>query len=146
MKGNICKVCGFVALGDAPDNCPVCGAPKASFELKEDALKTPQDPANLEEAEKKHMPQITVVKQCGLIPDGCIDVHAKVGEIQHPMQQDHYIVDIDFYIDNEFIARTKLTPEKLNPCAALHLKQDSGKLQVISHCNLHGSWISETDI
>jgi rubrerythrin len=28
---HVCSVCGFTMEGDAPDNCPVCGAPKAKF-------------------------------------------------------------------------------------------------------------------
>ncbi len=147
MKGFVCKVCGFISInGKAPENCPVCHAPKTAFQEKEDAIKTPQDPNNLTELEKKHIPVITIVKKCGLIPEGCQDVHAKIGEIQHPMQPEHYIVHIDFYIDNEFISRMILTPDKLNPAAALHLKAKSGKLAAIELCNLHGPWIKELDL
>jgi len=147
MKGLVCKVCGFIAIdGVAPDNCPVCHAPKTAFQEKEDAIKTPQDAGNLTEFEKKHIPVITVVKTCGLIPEGCNDVHVKLGEIQHPMQDDHYIMYIDFYIDNKFIARVHLTPAKLNPAAALHLKAGEGKLTAIAFCSLHGAWINEEDL
>lgn len=27
----ICPVCGFTVIGDAPDNCPVCGVAKSKF-------------------------------------------------------------------------------------------------------------------
>ena len=144
MKGFVCKVCGFISInGSAPEKCPVCGAPKTAFEEKDDALKTSSDEVKLSE---KHTPVITVVKKCGLIPEGCQDVHVKVGEVQHPMLAEHHIVHIDFYIDNEFISRVILTPDKLNPAAALHLKAESGRLSVIELCNLHGAWIKETDL
>ena len=147
MKGFVCKVCGFISInGTAPEACPVCHAPKTSFEEKEDAIKTPADANNLTEAEKKHVPVITVAKKCGLIPEGCQDAHVKVGEIQHPMVPEHYITHIDFYIDREFISRVILTPEKLNPAAALHLKAQAGKLSVIELCNIHGAWIKEADL
>jgi len=147
MKGIVCKVCGFVSInGSAPDKCLVCGAPKTSFEEKENAIKTALDVNNLNEVEKKHIPAITVVKTCSLIPEGCQDVHAKIGEIQHPMQKEHYIVHIDFYLDNEFVSRVHLTPDKLNPAAALHLKSQSGKFTAIEFCNLHGAWIKEVDL
>jgi len=147
MKGFTCKVCGFISInGAAPENCPVCHAPKTSFEEKDDAIKTPADASNLTEAEKKHIPVITVVKTCGLIPEGCQDVHVKIGEIQHPMLPEHSIQHIDFYIDNEFISRVILTPDKLNPAAALHLKAESGKLAAVELCNLHGAWINEADL
>ena len=144
MKGFVCKVCGFISInGSAPEKCPVCGAPKTSFEDKEDAIKTPQDADNLTDFEKKHLPAIKVAKTCGLIPEGCQDVQVKVGEITHPMLKEHYILHLDFYIDNEYIARVILTPEKLNPAGALHLKVQSGKLAVIALCNQHGAWIKE---
>lgn len=144
MKGFVCKVCWFISInGAAPNKCPVCGAPKTSFEEKENAIKTSQDEITLSE---KHTPVITLVKKCGLIPEGCQDVHVKIGEVQHPMLTEHYITHIDFYIDNEFISRVILTPGKLNPAAALHLKAEEGKLSVIELCNLHGAWIKETNI
>jgi len=144
MKGFVCKVCGYISInGSAPDKCPVCGAPKTSFEEKQDAIKTAKDEVQLSE---KHTPVITVIKKCGLIPEGCTDAHVKIGSITHPMQLDHYIMHIDFYIDNEFIARTHLTPEKLNPAAGLHLKTSSGKLSAIEFCNKHGAWIADTNL
>lgn len=147
MKGIVCKVCGFISInGSAPENCPVCHAPKTAFQEKDDAIKTPQDVNNLTEAEKKHIPVITVVKKCGLIPEGCQDVHVKIGEIQHPMEEKHFIMHIDFYIDKEYISRVVLTPQKLNPAAALHLKASSGKLTAIELCNVHGAWIKEADL
>ena len=147
MKGHVCKICGFISInGGAPDNCPVCGAPKTAFLEKDDAIKIPQDANNLSELEKKHIPSITIVKKCGLIPEGCQDVHVKVGQTQHPMQAEHYIKHIDFYIDKEFIARVHLTPDKLNPAAALHLKAGAGKLTAIEFCTVHGTWIGEADL
>ncbi|MFC1631433.1 desulfoferrodoxin family protein [Candidatus Omnitrophota bacterium] len=147
MKGIICKTCGYIAInGIAPEACPVCGSPRSAFEEKDDAIKTAQDQNNLTELEKKHIPVITVVKKCGLIPEGCVDVHVKMGEIQHPMQAEHYITHIHFYLDKEYIGRVDLTPDKLNPAAALHLKASSGKLSVVENCNIHGNWINEADL
>ncbi|MBN1354225.1 MAG: hypothetical protein JW994_06125 [Candidatus Omnitrophica bacterium] len=147
MKGYVCKICSFISInGSAPEKCPVCGAPKAAFEEKEEAVKTPNDSNNLTELEKKHIPVITVVRKCGLIPEGCTDVHVKMGEIQHPMEAKHYIMHIDFYIDKELISRIMLTPDKLNPAGALHIKAKGGRLTVIELCNLHGAWIKETDL
>lgn len=146
MKGFVCKGCGYISItGSAPDKCPVCGAPKTAFEEK-DAIKIPADKGNMNESEKKHVPAITVVKKCGLIPEGCQDVHVKVGEIQHPMDADHYIQHIDYYIDKEFISRVILTPGKVNPAAALHLKAGSGTLTAIEFCIKHGNWINETSL
>ncbi|MDP1853207.1 MAG: desulfoferrodoxin family protein [Candidatus Omnitrophota bacterium] len=147
MKGFVCKVCGYISInGTAPEKCPVCGAPKTAFEDRQDAIKTPTDNVNLGETDKKHIPAITVVKKCGLIPEECQDVHVRIGSIQHPMEAKHYIVHIDFYLDKEFISRVILTPGALNPAAALHLKAQSGKLSAIELCNIHGAWINEADL
>ena len=27
----VCSVCGFTVAGEAPDKCPICGAPRKSF-------------------------------------------------------------------------------------------------------------------
>lgn len=147
MKGFICSVCGFISIdGQVPEACPACGASRSAFEEKEDAIKTPKDAANLSELEKKHIPVILLEKKCGLIPGGCTDVHVKIGEIQHPMTPEHRIDFIDFYIDKKYVSRVKLTPEKLNPAACLHLKANGGRLTAVDSCNLHGSWINEVDL
>lgn len=147
MKGNVCTVCGYVAInGKTPDACPVCWAPKDKFEEKQDALKTDQVKTEKGESEEKHIPAITIVKKCGLIPEGCVDVHVRVGKILHPMLKEHWIGKIDFYLNDEFISRVQLSPEVTNPAAGLHLKIKSGKLSVIEHCNLHGAWIKEENI
>jgi len=147
MKGYVCKVCGFISInGSAPDACPVCHAPKTAFTEDENAIKTPADPKNLNDSEKKHVPMVLILKKCGLIPDGCIDVHVKIGETLHPMEEKHFIGRVDFYIDNEYVSRTYLTPAKLNAACGIHVKAPSGKLSVIEWCNIHGSWIKEVNL
>jgi superoxide reductase len=146
MKGYVCGICGFVSIdGSAPEQCPVCGAPKNKFTEKADALKTSKDVAVIGESEKKHIPQIIINKKCGLMP-GCIDASVKVGEIIHPMLPEHFIMRIDFYIDSKFVARVQLTPEKLNPAATIHLKTAGAKVQAVEACNLHGAWFNEVSL
>ena len=139
MKGNICGTCGWVALEDIPDTCPVCHSPKDVFSEKD--IKTKDDEGSTE----KHVPVITVVKTCGLMGDGCTDVHVKVGDTPHPMEAEHSIQWVDLYVDKQFVYRAHLTPE-CNPAAAAHIKASSGKLTAIEFCNLHGHWINEADI
>jgi len=147
MKGFVCGVCGYVAIdGSAPEHCPVCFAPKEKFSEKQDALKTPKDIATIGESEKKHIPQISVNKKCGLVPAGCVDVSVKVGEIIHPMLPEHFIMHIDFYVDNKYVSRVILTPDKLNPAATLHFKGTGSKVQVVELCNVHGAWFNEASL
>ncbi len=146
MNTFVCGKCGYVAFGQASDTCPVCGAKKEAFELDATAIKKPTDPANLNELEKKHIPVIDIRKQCGLVGPGCVDANIKVGSILHVMEEKHFIMYIDLYLDYKFIARYHLTPDKLNPVLGAHLKAASGKLIALENCNLHGRWVGEAQI
>ncbi len=146
MDTYICGKCGYLAFDQAPDVCPVCGAPKKVFELDNTAIKKPVDPNNLNELEKKHIPAIKINRQCGLVGPGCVDAHIKIGEVLHVMETKHFIMYIDLYLDKQFIARYHMTPDTLNPILGIHLKVSSGKLIALENCNIHGRWISEIEI
>ncbi|MFA5116479.1 MAG: desulfoferrodoxin family protein, partial [Candidatus Omnitrophota bacterium] len=130
----------------APDNCPVCGAPKEQFQEDSSAIKKPVDPGNLNDLEKKHIPAIDIKKQCGLVGPGCVDANIKIGSVVHVMEGKHFIMYIDVYLDYAFIARYHMVPEKLNPALGIHLKAAQGKLTVLENCNIHGRWAAEADI
>lgn len=147
MKGIVCSVCGFIALdGSAPEQCPICGAPKDAFNEQDNAIIEPSKATDKLESNKKHIPFFVVKKECKLIPDGCIDVHVKVGEVIHPMLAEHHIMYLDSYLDKKYLSRTYFTPEKLNPATVLHLKVKGGKFTTIEKCNLHGAWINEIEL
>lgn len=143
MKAFICQTCAHRSLEDqAPEKCPVCGS--QSFQQDENAIMGIQDPNNITDAEKKHTPVVKVHKECNMI-DGCVGVHAMVGEILHPMEEAHLIKFIDFYQDKKFITRVQLTPS-VNPGTGVNIKNPQGKLQVVEFCNLHGAWMTEIDL
>ena len=141
----LCKVCGHIEFNSAPDKCPVCFAPKTSFKQNDNIFTESAEKSK--EGAVKHIPAIQVVKKCGLIPEEtCTDILVRIGEKLHPMEEKHHIMYIDCYIDKKFAARIHLTPEKLNPAGALHLKVSSGKFTAVERCNIHGAWINEVDI
>ena len=147
MKVFECKVCGHLEFNEAPEVCLVCRSKKEAFVEKPDAIKKPADPNALTEGDKKHIPQLVVVRECGLIPGGsCYDVHAMVGEIEHVMTDEHYIRYLDYYLNDKFISRVWLSPNVCHPAAALHLNATSGKVTVVENCNVHGNWMSEATI
>jgi superoxide reductase len=147
MKIFECGGCGHIEFNEAPEKCLVCGAKREAFRENPDAITRPADPENLTDGDKKHIPKIVVVKQCGLFPGGsCSDVHVRVGEIDHVMEAKHYITYIDYYVNHKFVSRVWLSPEACNPGAALHLKASSGTLTAIENCNVHGCWMNETEI
>ncbi len=145
MKMFKCGGCGHVEFNEAPEKCLVCRAPKSSFVESADALKKPADPKNLTDGDKKHIPQIVVVKSCGLLAN-CTDVHVKVGAIPHVMTPEHYITYIDAYLNHKFISRIWLSPVACNAAAGLHLNANAGKFTAIECCNVHGSWMAEVDL
>ncbi|MFA5370127.1 MAG: desulfoferrodoxin family protein, partial [Candidatus Omnitrophota bacterium] len=144
MKGYVCKVCKYIAFDLAPERCPVCGAAKEAFIEDVSAMRSPEERPGETELEKKHIPVVTVEKICGIVPEGCLDVHARLGRVQHPMEAVHYIQHIDFYVDKRFVLRAHLMPEIPNPAACLHLKRPGTRAQVIALCNIHGAWFNET--
>ncbi len=146
MNTYICGKCGYLSFNRAPDKCPVCGATREAFELDPTAIKKPADSANLSDLEKKHIPAIDIRKQCGLVGSGCVDANIKIGSVVHVMEEKHFIMYIDLYLDYNFIARYHLTPDKINPVLGAHLKVSSGKLTALENCNLHGRWVSEAQI
>jgi len=147
MKTFVCKVCGHVAFNNAPDKCPVCMAPKTEFVEDAAAIKKPANPAALSDGDKKHIPKIVIARECGLIPGGgCLDIHVKVGEIEHVMEEKHYIRFIDYYVDYKFVARIEFAPTGCHPAGALHLKAVKGKLTAIENCNVHGNWLGEATL
>jgi len=142
MKTFVCQVCGHVAFGTAPDNCPICGAPKEQFKETADAIKRAVDPANMTDAEKKHTPVIKITGN---------SVAVTVGEIIHPMTVEHHIMYVDFYIDNCGIRRIPLGPSPAmpnsplmsEPKASTELNFKPGQeVKVLSNCNLHGRWVA----
>ena len=137
-----CKTCGHIEFDADPGQCLTCQG--TEFAENAEAIKRPENPNELSEGDKKHIPQIVVVKECGLIPGGCCtDVHVKVGEIEHVMEEKHHIRYIDYYLDRKFVSRVWLSPGACHPAAGLHLKASSGTITAIENCNVHGNWMSE---
>lgn len=147
MKMFECVVCGHIEFDEISGRCLVCASNEESFVENPDAIKKPENPDNLSEGDKKHIPQIVIVKECGLIPGGdCTDVHVKVGEIEHVMIEEHYIRYIDYYLDHAFVSRVWLSREVCHPAAGLHLNAKTGTLTAIENCSVHGNWMSEESL
>ncbi len=80
-------------------------------------------------AKEKHVPVIEEI-------DGGVKV--KLGEVPHPMADDHYIEWI------EIIAGDKVYQQYLNPGDApeAEFKIDADTIIARAYCNLHGHWKS----
>lgn len=143
MSINVCSVCGHVVFGNAPDNCPVCFAPKDKFKQNDNLFKESKEKSP--EGAVKHTPVVNVSKECKLIGGSCIDVTVKVGEVAHPMEEKHSIQFIDCYADDKYITRIHLTPSVF-AAGAVHIKSGASKFKAVEFCNLHGYWEVETSL
>jgi len=142
MKIYICQVCGHLAFNNLPDTCPVCGAEKDKF-LQNDAI-FKESIQKSPEAEIKHVPDVTVDKNCSFIPESsCMEVIVRIGKVMHPMEEKHYIRFIDAYQNDNFIARMEFAPWGVFPAACFYLKESGGKITIVENCSIHGYWKSE---
>lgn len=119
-----CNVCGNIVevLHEGADSLVCCGEPMNLIsEITEDPEKG-----------EKHVP---IIKKLG---DGKIRV--KVGSVEHPMEQEHYIEWVEVFCDlGSFKYSLKLGQK---PGADFYLGEIK-KFKVRAYCNLHGLWSSE---
>lgn len=96
-------------------------------------VQTATDPSDLTELEKKHIPVLET--------EGS-EVTVKIGQIAHPMEDEHYIEWIELYQNNHLLSRKNLRAGR-KPEATFHLRGEEGSLYAIAMCNVHGAWQSE---
>jgi superoxide reductase len=117
-----CEVCGNVVevIHAGAGELVCCGQPMKLF--KENTT---------DAATEKHVPAIEKLEK---------GIKAKVGEVAHPMKEDHYIEWIEVIFPTGRANRQFLepgqTPEAEFPCA-------EGKVIVREYCNIHGLWKAE---
>ncbi|HBD93476.1 MAG: hypothetical protein A2015_09730 [Spirochaetes bacterium GWF1_31_7] len=141
MSIYVCKVCGHIEFEAAPENCPVCFAPKDKFDNNNTVFTDAMEKSK--EGAVKHIPVVQVVQECGLVPEKpCTDILVRIGETLHPMEDKHFIQFIDCYVDHKYVSRIMLTP-MVNPSVVFHLKETGSKVQIVEMCNLHGHWMKE---
>ena len=115
-----CNVCGnmiaFVKASGVPVMC--CGQPMEEM-----------IPGTTDAAQEKHVPVYEVEGNC---------VHVKVGEVEHPMLEEHYIEWISLQT-KQGNQRKALKPGDA-PEACFCICEGDEVEAVYEHCNLHGLW------
>jgi len=89
-----------------------------------------------EEVAEKHLPVVEVSE------DGK-RVMIKIGSVEHPMADDHYIQWVELFAGDQFLARQWLAPGQA-PEAEFYLGEQlegQKKLQARCYCNVHGAWL-----
>lgn len=124
MKFLRCKVCGkVVALVNDCSSCPT----KCCGEAMEEMVPNTQDGAH-----EKHIPVVSV--------EGNI-VTVKVGEVDHPMMDAHYIewIALETNMGNQ---RKVLKPGDA-PVAQFALLPGEKVVRALEYCNLHGLYATK---
>ena len=120
----ICEHCGnqIGMIFDSGVNPHCCGEP-----MKELNANT------VDASNEKHLPIVTVESD-----DRGTRLSVKVGSVEHPMTDKHYIQWI-FVETNKGGHRRALTPTD-KPEASFKLSDDELPIAVYEYCNLHGLW------
>ena len=120
MKLYVCPVCGNVVEKIVDKGVPVVCCGKPMVELTANTT---------DGALEKHVPVLAI--------DGD-KPHVKVGEVAHPMTEEHLITNIIVVLKNQ-VLRAQLTPSD-QPEATFAIGDYKGTIEVYEYCNLHGLW------
>lgn len=100
-----------------------------------------KDINNLTGFEQKHLPWIIVPEFIKKNED--FKVAIKIGKVDHPMTDEHYIRCIRLYVNGEMIeCRNLKLPSRSEAEFKISLEKDS-TIMVRAECNLHGAWEAE---
>ena len=86
-------------------------------------------PNTTDAAREKHVPVVSVEGDT---------VTVRVGDVDHPMLENHYIQWIILETENGY-QRKELKPEEA-PCAVYKLAEGEKAVAAYEYCNLHGLW------
>jgi len=107
----------------------------------------PDDPRNLTDLEKKHVPVITAPER--VKAGECFEVTVEVGKLlAHPNENAHFIQFIELYAGHVYLARMDFTAKTTCPVmkVCVSLPKSLGPLRAFERCNLHGVWTAEKAI
>lgn len=123
MKFYRCEKCGKIVEMIKSSPCPTMCCGEAMVEIV---------PGTSDGAHEKHVPAVTV--------DGNT-VNVKVGEVEHPMMDAHYIMWIALET-KQGVQRKSLNPGE-KPEAVFALAEGDEAVAAYEYCNLHGLWKAE---
>lgn len=123
MKFYICKHCGNIIAFAEDKGVPVVCCGEKMSELV---------PGTTDAAVEKHVPVISV--------DGNL-VTVTVGEVEHPMLEEHHIAWIA--LETKEGNQRKPLPVDGKPQATFALTEGDEVVAAYEYCNLHGLWKAE---
>ena len=123
MKFYKCETCGNIITKLNDSGVPVVCCGKPMTELV---------PGATDGALEKHVPAVTV--------DGS-KVTVQVGEVEHPMMEEHFIQFIVLETEGGFQKKTLKPGDK--PVAEFNVADGDKPKAAYEYCNLHGLWVKE---
>jgi len=103
-----------------------------------------KDLNNLTSFEQAHLPWIIIPEF--IKKDEEFEITVKVGKVDHPMTDEHYIRGVQLCVNKECFKRTLLNPPDHSEAKfKISLEKDS-LITARAECNLHGVWQSEEKI
>lgn len=116
-----CAVCGNIVevLHAAPGQLVCCGQPMTLLEEN-----------SVDAATEKHVPVIEKIEG---------GYRVKVGEVEHPMLEKHYIERIEL-VEGDKVQRRYLKPGDKPEAVFM---TDATEVYAREYCNLHGQWRSK---
>ena len=123
MKFYVCKHCGNITAYAKNKGVPVMCCGEKMSELV---------PGSVDAATEKHVPVISVEGN---------KVTVTVGEVEHPMAEEHFIewIALETQEGNQ---RKELKPGS-KPQAVFMLAETDKAVAAYAYCNLHGLWKAE---
>ncbi len=123
MKFYKCETCGNIITKLNDSGVPVACCGKPMTELV---------PGSTDGAFEKHVPAVTA--------DGS-KVTVQVGEVEHPMLDEHFIQFVVLETASGFQKKTLKPGDK--PVAEFVLADGDKAVAAYEYCNLHGLWVKE---
>lgn len=118
-----CEHCGNIIGMIEDHNVPVVCCGEKMKELV---------PNTVDAANEKHIPAVTV--------DGD-KISVKVGEVEHPMTEEHYISWV--FVETQQGGQRKAFKPGNAPAAEFAVTGGDKAVAVFAYCNLHGLWKKE---
>ncbi|MFH1191908.1 MAG: class II SORL domain-containing protein [bacterium] len=97
-----------------------------------------KNPNDLSDTEKMHIPFIEIPYPP--IKGDIFELIVRVGEIMHPMSEEHFIEWIELYNDNILLDKVELGPDVEPKCIFNISMLKNINFKIIASCNLHGVW------
>ena len=119
-----CNICGNIVevLHSGAGELVCCGQPMNEMQVKSTG----------DEGYEKHVPIVTINGD---------KVHVKIGEIPHPMEDEHHLQVVQIIRSGAVVEGKRLYPGHETELT-FHLP-DNDSIRVRTLCNVHGLWIDK---